>query len=70
MQESQLIDIRCPFKKVAKQNGPQYVCNAICVKVHPGSSGEAYCIRCKKSFDFETQEQMNVIRKVRAKSVK
>lgn len=47
-----LVDIRCPFKKTSKFDGNQYLCNRVCVKVLPGSAGEARCRECHLSFEF------------------
>jgi hypothetical protein len=56
-----LLSIRCPFEKtyLSKHTGKQRtkVCNRQCVKVKPGSSGEAHCISCDKRFDFEVPAQ-------------
>lgn len=52
-----LLSIRCPFKKtyVSKHTGKERskICNKQCVKVRPGSNGEAYCSSCDKRFEFE-----------------
>lgn len=53
----ELTSIRCPFIKeyTSKHTGKlvKKVCNKQCVKVQPGSRGEAYCSTCDKAFDFE-----------------
>lgn len=47
-----LIEIRCPFERLSKQDGKLYVCNSLCVKAAPGSSGEARCRKCRMNFEF------------------
>jgi hypothetical protein len=48
----QLVEIRCPYYVTSKKNGREYPCNRLCVKVNPGSSGEAHCSSCKRGFQF------------------
>ncbi len=50
-QES-MVEIRCPFYKTSKK-GVTYLCNRLCVKVEPQSTGEAWCYSCKLSYSFE-----------------
>lgn len=56
-----LLSIRCPFVKtyISKHTGKERSkeCNKQCVKVKPGSSGEAYCSSCDKRFDFKVPHQ-------------
>lgn len=52
-----LIEVKCPFKNISKNDGKEYVCNRTCVKVEPGSRGEAWCRFCRKSFDFEISKE-------------
>lgn len=58
--EEGLLSIRCPFTKtyISKHTGKERSkeCNKQCVKVNPGSSGEAYCSSCDKRFDFKVPE--------------
>jgi hypothetical protein len=54
---SELIDIRCPFKRKSKSDGIIRLCNHLCVKVYPGSSGETRCTRCNLNFEFEVDKQ-------------
>ena len=61
------VEIRCPFKKISKFDGKLYQCPQICVKVDPGSSGEAWCRRCKLAFEFEVDSQSNYRPKVKVK---
>lgn len=51
-----LIDIRCPFKKRSKIDDKIYLCNRICVKVVPGSAGEAKCKNCHLTFEFQVDD--------------
>lgn len=61
METDDLISIRCPNTKTytSKHTGKKRtkICNRQCVKVKPGSSGEAHCISCDKTFDFEVSTQ-------------
>lgn len=50
-----LVDVRCPFTNVDKGTGKKHPCNRTCVKVNAGSSGEAWCRFCRKSFNFQIQ---------------
>lgn len=56
-QNLELIEIRCPFKNKSKTNGRIYVCNRVCVKVGPGSYGEARCRNCHLDFEFHVDRQ-------------
>lgn len=69
LMEKQRIEIRCPFKKKGKHTNKLYVCNRVCVKVDPGSAGEAYCKSCKLSFEFEVDSQAHMTTGVRVKSI-
>ena len=51
-----LIDIRCPFKRKSKQDGNLYLCNRRCVRVTPGSAGEARCRDCQMNFEFSVDD--------------
>ena len=61
----EFVPVRCPFKRRAKKNGELYVCNRTCVKVSPGSSGEARCRTCGLSFEFNVDSQAKNITGVR-----
>lgn len=63
-----LVEIRCPFKKKSKLDDKMYACNRICVKVTPGSGGEARCRSCHKSFEFEVDRQAQSATGVRVKT--
>lgn len=63
-----LIDIRCPFKKTSKVDGLTYTCNRVCVRVFPGSSGEAKCKECHLFFEFEVDIQAKPVTGVRVKT--
>lgn len=69
MNEKQLITIRCPFKKRGRHNTKLYICNRTCVKVTPGSAGEAYCKSCNLAFEFEVDSQARNTIGVRVKPV-
>ena len=66
------IEIRCPFlvEYISNATGQKKskTCGKICVKVSAGSSGETYCTRCKKTFDFEISNNERVQTKVIAKA--
>lgn len=62
-----LIEIRCPFTRKSKTDNQFYLCNRICVKVTPGSSGEAKCRSCHLSFEFEIDSQARNTTGVRIK---
>lgn len=63
-----LIVIRCPFKKRGRHDNKIYICNRVCVKVTPGSSGEAYCKECKMAFEFFVDNQARNTTGVRVKT--
>jgi hypothetical protein len=64
-----LVEIKCPFEKRSKTNKEIYQCNRICVKVTPGSSGEARCRSCHLSFEFEVDSQAKMTTGVRVKPI-
>lgn len=67
--EKNRVEIRCPqYKKNVKTN-ELYKCNRICVKVIPGSAGEARCRSCHLSFEFEVDSQAQMTTGVRVKKV-
>jgi hypothetical protein len=53
---NELIEIKCPYMTKDK-NGSEHPCSQICGKFKPGSSGEVYCRRHNKVFDFEVTLQ-------------
>jgi uncharacterized Zn-finger protein len=53
---SDLVMIRCPFNRTTK-TGKTIPCGHPSVKVRPGSSGEAYCTRCKRTYEFDVWAQ-------------
>lgn len=65
-----LIEIRCPFKAKGRHDNKVRLCNRVCVKVRPGSAGEAYCKDCKLTFEFEVDRQAQSLTGVRVKAVK
>jgi uncharacterized Zn-finger protein len=44
--------IRCPFNRTTK-TGKTIPCGHPSVRVRAGSSGEAYCTRCKRTYEFD-----------------
>lgn len=50
---SQLIDVRCPLPSKGR---PDKVCNKLCVRVMPGSSGRAFCPRHESEFEFQVDD--------------
>lgn len=64
----ELIDVRCPFKRRKSFSSDLVLCNQVCVRVYPNSSGETRCSRCKLTFEFQVNHQEDVDRKVRVKS--
>ena len=66
---AELVDIRCPFKRTGKNDGITRLCNHLCVKVFPGSSGETWCSRCNLTFEFEVDSQARNTIGVRVKPV-
>jgi len=67
--QKELIDIRCPFKVKGRADNKVRLCNRVCVKVLPGSAGEAYCKDCKMAFEFEVDRQALMMTGVRVKPV-
>lgn len=55
--ENNLVEIRCPFKRKNKFNNKLEDCHSLCIKVYPGSSGEAKCPKCKLTFEFAVDNQ-------------
>lgn len=48
-----LVDVRCPLQKYVKKYRSYKNCNRLCIRVNPGSSGEAFCPQCHQTFLFE-----------------
>ena len=69
MQQPNLFEIRCPFQRLAKQDGKLYTCNSLCVKVTAGSAGEARCRKCRLNFEFEVDSRARPRTGVRVKKV-
>lgn len=61
------VEIRCPQVKKSKSDNQMYKCNRICVKVMPGSAGEARCRSCHHSFEFEVDDQAQMTTGIRVK---
>lgn len=51
-----LISVKCPFSNISKYDNRVYPCKKLCIKVNAGSSGEAFCARCKRTFLFEIKD--------------
>ena len=64
-----LVEIRCPQQKKSKTDQKLYKCNRICVKVTPGSAGEARCRSCHLSFEFVADNQAQATTGIRVKPV-
>lgn len=69
MEESRLLEVRCPAMVLDKTKNQQIRCNKLCVKVYPGSSGEIQCRHCKTRFHFYVDSQAKSILSVKAKPV-
>lgn len=67
MAELQLHEIRCPVQRLSRADGKLYTCNSLCVKVTPGSAGEARCRKCRMSFEFYVDARARVETGVRVK---
>lgn len=64
-----LLEVRCPYERVSKSDLKVYKCNSLCVKVSPGSSGEARCRKCGANFLFGVKEDAQVQTGVRAEPI-
>jgi len=64
-----LVEIRCPQYKKSKADNQLYKCNRVCVKVTPGSAGEARCRSCHLSFEFEVDNQAHNTTGIRVQKV-
>lgn len=69
MAEEKLVEIRCPFLRKSKTDDRMHKCNHLCIKVYPGSGGEAWCSSCKLTFEFSVDNQSTSETHVVAKSV-
>ena len=65
--EVNLLEIRCPFQRLSRQDGKLYQCNSLCVKVTAGSAGEARCRKCHLNFEFEVDYRARPTTGVRIK---
>lgn len=65
----ELLEIRCPNARVSKSDLKLYKCNSLCVKVTPGSAGEARCRKCAVNFLFGVRDDAQVQTGVRAESI-
>jgi len=65
MEQNEFVEIKCPLPVINKQRGIHYTCGRLCVKVLPGSKGEAYCTRHKTAFEFEVNDQSTPSTKIR-----
>lgn len=64
----ELIEIKCPFKYKDKFTDQIKSCDRLCVKVYPGSAGEAKCKSCKQTFDFQVNDQAFMKISIKAKN--
>ena len=69
MEEPNLFEIRCPFKRLSKQDGKLYLCNSLCGKVVAGSAGELRCRKCHLNFWFEVDDQARLTTGVKVKKI-
>lgn len=69
MEQTRLLEVRCPASVLDKTKNKLVKCNKLCVKVYPGSSGEIQCRHCKTRFHFYVDSQANSILSVKAKPV-
>ena len=67
--EERLFPIKCPRLVYNKKTGEMMKCNKLCVKVTPGSEGEAYCRFCKLPFHFVVDSQAKSILSIKARPV-
>ena len=63
-----LVAIKCPFSRKSNSDNKIYLCNRICVKVAPGSKGEAMCRSCHLCFEFEVDSQSKDTINIRVKN--
>lgn len=69
MDDGRLLPVRCPGMVMDKKKGELVKCNTLCVKVFPGSSGEAFCRHCKMRFRFYVDSQAHSSLAVKARPV-
>lgn len=67
MDGAKLFEIRCPAMVKPKKSKQLMKCNHLCVKVYPGSSGEAKCRHCQMVFNFYVDSQAQSMLSVRVK---
>lgn len=65
----ELVEIRCPIERTSKTDMNQYLCNRICVRVLPGSAGEAKCRSCHLTFLFEVDEDSKPATGIRVQKI-
>ena len=63
------IEVRCPFEQKSKRTQELYRCNALCTKTSPGSYGETRCRRCKRTFQYEIDDQARPTLGVRVQKI-
>ena len=64
-----LVEVRCPFDHKAKDSGNIYKCNMLIVQVTVGSSGKAYCKKCRLSFMFDVNSQSKMVPHVKVQQI-
>lgn len=70
MEQSKLLEVRCPSQVLDKKQNKLVKCNKLCAKVFPGSSGELQCRHCKLKFRFYVDSQAKSILSVKAKEIR
>lgn len=69
METLRLFEVRCPYERLAKKDGKLYPCNSLCVRVTPGSAGEARCRKCGLNFEFEVNSRAKLTTGVRVQPI-
>lgn len=69
MDGEKLLEVRCPGHIIDK-SGNERICNKLCLKVYPGSSGEIQCRHCKSRFKFYIDNQATSSLAVRTNKIK
>ncbi len=64
-----LLDVRCPYERISKSDQKLYKCNSLCVRVTPGSAGEARCRKCGLNFLFGADENAQIQTGVRIQPI-
>lgn len=64
-----LLEVRCPYERISKSDQKLYKCNSLCVKVSPGSAGEARCRKCGLNFLFGVDEDAHIQTGVRIQPI-